>query len=183
MTGATILLAGEPGAGKTTAMRRLIMLLSERRAGRPWKCGLARGTWFEHHAALVLGVYDGGKFDGTDRLPMNLMGDDAWKQWLVERWRHVTVLAEGDRTTNATMLTWAQQRGDVHAVVLATQEHVAAQRRRERGTEQNDAWVRGRQTKVARWAQQAKAERMGQDEFVAVAWSLLREKALSSRRR
>ncbi len=163
---AIIVLAGEPGAGKTWAMRNLIAEWGGALAATPWASGLAKGMMFGERRTIVLGTYAGDTFDGTDRMPMNLMGDDRWLNALATRYAQWHVVAEGDRLVNARMAQWAKENGTFYPFVMSTTAATAAQRRKARGTEQNAGWVAGRRTKVLGWAAEHGATPTTSEQFV-----------------
>lgn len=92
----TYLVVGCCGSGKTWVMRQLIEhfgLDEEERVGL---------YTYRHNGDLcLLGKYDGSMYEGSDRLSMGIMRDNA--AFLKSaRWR--AVVAEGDRFTNASFI-------------------------------------------------------------------------------
>lgn len=135
-------LIGIPGSGKTTLLRACL-------AGLP--CRVERAPFA--HTIYDRGVQLGCEreaFGGTDALAMNV-------QPLVEAWLrqapYEAIVAEGDRLANDRFFNAVEAAGWPLTVAwLATPEEHAAQRRRARGSAQNESWLRGRITKVNRLA-------------------------------
>lgn len=143
-----IYLIGPPGAGKTSALRSALVGYS-RRADQVAGCPiirLKRGSLSRPglpDEMIELGK-DRDAFSGTDALSMGI------QPAAVKAMSEMTgvVLSEGDRLANQKFLGACEDNGwRVHLVYLATPLTVCAQRRSERGSHQNPAWVQGRVTK------------------------------------
>lgn len=94
----TILLIGCCGSGKTWVMRQIIKHF---KLDKKAKAGLIR---FQTDGKLsVLGKYDGGLFEGSDRLSMAVMKDCAMFE-KVRAKNEMIVVCEGDRFTNKTFI-------------------------------------------------------------------------------
>lgn len=90
-----LLIIGQCGVGKTWVMKQLLAdykLL-------PGKIGKFK---FHYNDDIVLiGVYDGSTFEGSDRLSMSLNTDlDNFLLWS----KNKSVICEGDRFTNSTFI-------------------------------------------------------------------------------
>lgn len=138
-------LIGQPGAGKSTLLRAVTAGVPFATEHRP----------FAHLVYVVegrvLGVQLGGahaSFAGTDRLsmsvqPLAIRFLGHWRQAFPDS----VIVAEGDRLATAGFLDAL----DGQLVWLDTPPEIAAGRRAGRSRKaQNPAWVRSRQTKVAR---------------------------------
>lgn len=138
---------GQPGCGKTT----LITALTDNELA--W---VVKGT----KLAPTHTVYDRidvaqigaarADFGGTDILPMSI-------QPLAVAWMANgapdQVFAEGDRLANDKFFQAVTDQGwSLKVVYINVSDATAAQRRAERGSNQNPTWLKGRQTKVARLA-------------------------------
>lgn len=133
-------LIGEPGIGKTSAMRELTDRLGPsvemtkpfaHRMGDLWaEMGRRRGT-----------------FSGTDSLSMSVQ--PLAIEWLRSRPAPL-VLGEGDRLGNASFFDQVSTFADLRIVGLVGAPGVAARRRELRGSEQDPQWLRGRMSKVER---------------------------------
>lgn len=142
-------LIGEPGAGKTTLIKKLTEPLMPSRKKSPF----AHTYWWNDRSAIVeLGERRPGGFGGTDSLSMSVQPKVL--NWLETHNTHV--FGEGDRLANGkfftgvTALDW-----DLTVAYLEVPAELAAERRAQRavelGTEpQNAKWVQGRRTKVLR---------------------------------
>lgn len=138
-------LIGIPGSGKSTVMRQVL-------EGRPFD--LLRHP-FQHEVYGCCLAYLGtssSAFPGTDRLPMDVQ--PRVLDWLESC--PYDVVGEGDRLANEAFFTSVQQLGFTLTVALLdTPRRVAADRRFQRGSRQDAAWVKGRETKIerlSRWA-------------------------------
>lgn len=146
----TVYLIGEPGSGKSTAMRAAIELCGFRETGLGSIPMLRWAEYVTHDGIRVaqLGIPE-GLFPGTDRLSMGVQ--PVAIDWL----RSVPaalVLGEGDRLATDGFLRAAAEVSHLTVCVMSTSPEIAAARRAMRGTTQSEAWVKGRRTKVERLA-------------------------------
>jgi hypothetical protein len=130
---------GEPGSGKSWLVEELTAEADAEDTGSPFAM-----------RRYDNGVTELGKrreeFSGTDALAMDVKPKVV--QYL-EAVRPKLVLAEGDRLANMPFFTAVRELGyDVFVYYLAGGE-AALQGRLERGSKQNEQWLRGRATKVA----------------------------------
>jgi GTPase SAR1 family protein len=96
----TILLIGACGSGKTWVMNELLKnVLDTKKA----KVGLNSFRIDEIKKVLILGIYDGTTFEGSDKLSMGVMAD-VDKLKAIQGKHNLTIIAEGDRFTNATFI-------------------------------------------------------------------------------
>jgi len=132
-------LIGFPGAGKTT-------LLSKCLEGIPSTTVLDPFAHVVYPGGAQLGKVR-GTFSGTDALSLSVQPKVV--KWLSHR-PYENIVAEGDRLANERFFQSVQEYGyHLTVVYLDIPPWTAAERRAERGSNQNPAWVRGRQTKVA----------------------------------
>ena len=131
---------GVPGVGKTTLLRRVLPDPIEERIDP-----------FPHL------VYAGGaqlgsareEFGGTDALAMSVQ--PQVEEWLREECPFDTIVAEGDRLANLKFFRAVAGMGwGVHLVELSAMSHVILARRKARGSQQDQSWLRGRVSKVRR---------------------------------
>lgn len=94
--GKKFLIIGNCGVGKTWVMRKLIekLQLTEKS-----KVGLLHYLVNENN--IVTGVYEGGVFDGSDKLSMAVMRD---VQKFVAENQNKNIFFEGDRFTNSNFI-------------------------------------------------------------------------------
>jgi len=149
MSGDLTYFIGPPGSGKTT----LINALTQRELG--W---VVKGThMFPTHTVYDrVGVVQIGAarsdFGGTDILAMNIQ--PIATDWLRQPDTPQKLFAEGDRLANDKFFKAAVDFGwNLTVVLVDIPDDVAAQRRAERGSNQNETWIKGRVTKVRRLAE------------------------------
>lgn len=137
-----IFVVGEPGVGKTSAVRRLI----------PRKVKYTKPKFTVSCDRAFAGHYIGGKFDGADTVPYNGVSAalEFWESHL--RKKKITVF-DGDRFSNEKVLRFFQSRARVEVVHLFAEEGVGIERRKKRGGNQNASWIKGRKTKSRRFAE------------------------------
>ena len=146
MTNKILFVVGPPGAGKTTFIRALIELDSYLTAKPKWTVG-------EH--VVAAGHYTGGTFDGADTVPYN--GVEAALDFWTEKLRAKAKLTifDGDRFSHDGVKDWATIAIEAECRVLyfdVSQERLAINRAA-RGSTQNAAWMKGRETKALRFAE------------------------------
>ena len=138
--------AGQPGTGKTTLFRRFI-------AQHSWSVVEPKKTlnamYCKELDLYILGKYaEGELFAGTDRLSMSVqpMADEFLRE------TNSNVLFEGDRLTNGKFYDMLLSLTDteVNFLVLTAQNSTLQARYAERGSNQSDTFLRGRETKIAK---------------------------------
>lgn len=149
---------GEPATGKTTLMRSILAELGPADGevknnigpdGRHFN--YARGTRYPRSRAIVMGIYDGKRTDGTDRLGLNtqppmiqlltmLAQDSEYDEW--------TVLIEGDRFANLSFVRALRAICPAAYVMLTATQSVLNARHIGRGDTQTEVWLAGRRTKM-----------------------------------
>ena len=139
-----IAIGGEPGAGKTTLMKRLIGHLSVQPEYDAYKLV----PYLRKDNVYILGKYEEGEtFAGTDRMSMAVQPEAV--KFLASLPSDSVVLYEGDRLFNSSFLEHCNDNYDLHIIYLKTDKSVREDRYKERGSNQNETWLQGRETKVA----------------------------------
>jgi broad-specificity NMP kinase len=138
--------AGQPGTGKTTLFRRFI-------AQHQWAVVEPKKTLNGLYCAeldlYILGKYaEGEVFSGTDKLSMSVqpMADAFVKE------TQSNVLFEGDRLTNGKFYDALLSLPDteVNFLILSAKDATLKARYAERGSDQSETFLRGRETKIAK---------------------------------
>jgi hypothetical protein len=151
---------GEPGVGKTTAVRALL-------GGVGTVALHANPKWtIAAPAMCAAGHYSGEAFDGGDTVPYN--GAKAALEFWREKLRPIVPLTifDGDRfSVDSTLKFLSECPGVVvRGVYLDDAADAIARRRlkraRETGKSQNEAWVKGRGTKAMRFAAKISAHKL-----------------------
>jgi broad-specificity NMP kinase len=140
-----IAIGGSPGTGKTTLMRKFM-------EGKTWiECTPAKlvtAMYNEELDLYILGKYaEGETFAGTDRLSMAVQPE-------VQNWiqtHNCNVLFEGDRIFNQSFLEFAMglENTDLQIVFLSAPKTVLEQRYQDRGSDQSEQFLKGRETKYS----------------------------------
>lgn len=127
-----ILLVGGCGVGKTWVMKQLL----GKHYTKPGKIGKFK---FHYNDDLVLvGVYDGTTFEGSDRLSMSVITDlGKFLAWAGDR----AVVCEGDRFTNSTFISQA------HPVIFKI-DGDGTEGRKIRGSKQTERHIKAIATRV-----------------------------------
>lgn len=143
-------LIGQPGSGKSTLADALTQGIESVEMERPFAHRL-----YPACELVELGAHR-ESFSGTDALPMNIQPKIvAWLQ----KGTPPFVLAEGDRLANGKFFQAVVDAGwNLRLAYLSLPATVASERRRARevklgSTPQDAKWVKGRQTKARRLAE------------------------------
>ena len=141
-----IAVGGSPGTGKTTLFRKFM-------EGKKWiECEPAKlisAMYCEELDLYILGKYQEGEtFAGTDRLSMAVQPE-------IHKWiqtNNCNILFEGDRIFNQSFLEFAMglPQTDLQIVMLTAPKTVLEQRYKDRGSDQSDQFLKGRETKYSK---------------------------------
>ena len=140
-----IAVGGSPGTGKTTLFRKYM----ESKVFQPVEpAKLVSAMYNTERDLYVLGKYEEGEvFAGTDRLSMAVQ--PAMQEWIASH--NCNILFEGDRIFNQSFLEFAMGLPDteLHIVFLNAPKTVLEQRYQDRGSDQSEQFLRGRETKYS----------------------------------
>jgi broad-specificity NMP kinase len=140
-----IAVGGSPGTGKTTLFRKYM----EGKVFQPVEpAKLVSAMYNTERDLYILGKYEEGEvFAGTDRLSMAVQ--PAMQEWIASH--NCNVLFEGDRIFNQSFLEFAMGLPDteLHIVFLSAPKTVLEQRYQDRGSDQSEQFLRGRETKYS----------------------------------
>ena len=133
----TILLVGACGSGKTYAVTTFMQQLNTTKL----KLGLIKFQCDMDKRIVVLGVYDGTTYQGSDKLSMAVMKDiGSLRLW--QKQRGFTIIAEGDRFTNKTFIQTMEP-----TIIKLVNDGEAG--RAKRGTTQSQRQIKAIATRVA----------------------------------
>lgn len=138
-----IAIGGEPGAGKTTLMWKLIDQLKPEAKFSEYKLV----PYHQKDNVYILGKYEKGEtFAGTDRMSMSVQ--PAAIKFLSTLPNDAVVIYEGDRLFTASFLEDCNDKYDLEIIYLSTTKDERKIRYAQRGSEQNETWLAGRESKV-----------------------------------
>ena len=138
-----IAVGGQPGTGKTTLFRKYM-------EGKDWIVGepakLVSASYNADRDLYILGKYEEGEtFAGTDRLSMAVQ--PPLQEWIASN--NCNILFEGDRVFNQSFLEFCMglPDTDLHVVYLKAPKDLLEQRYKDRGSDQSETFLKGRETK------------------------------------
>lgn len=140
-----IAVGGQPGTGKTTLFRKFM-------EDKEWidvaPAKLVNASYNLERDLYILGKYEEGEtFAGTDRLSMAVQ--PPLQEWIASH--NCNILFEGDRIFNQSFLEFAMglPNTDLQVVYLKAPKPVLEQRYKDRGSDQSEQFLRGRETKYS----------------------------------
>lgn len=140
-----IAVGGSPGTGKTTLFRKYM----ENKTFTPIEpAKLVSAMYNAERDLYILGKYEEGEvFAGTDRLSMAVQ--PPMQEWIASH--NCNVLFEGDRIFNQSFLEFAMglPNTELHIVFLSAPKDILEQRYKDRGSDQSEQFLRGRETKYS----------------------------------
>ena len=140
-----VAVGGSPGTGKTTLFRKF-MEDKELIPVDPVK--LVSGSYNIERDVHILGKYEEGEtFAGTDRLSMAVQ--PPLQEWIASH--NCNILFEGDRVFNQSFLEFCLGLPDTELVIvyLKTPKEILEQRYKDRGSDQSEKFLKGRETKYS----------------------------------
>lgn len=141
-----IAVGGNPGTGKTTLFREY-MKNKEWVPVEPVK--LVSAMYNKELDLYILGKYEEGEtFAGTDRLSMAVQ--PPMQEWIASH--SSNVLFEGDRIFNQSFLEYAMAlpNTELQVVILNAPKELLESRYKDRGSNQSEQFLRGRETKYSK---------------------------------
>lgn len=139
-----IAIGGEPGSGKSTLMKKLLEVFEV----EPKYNEVKLVPYLQKGNVYVLGKYEEGEvFSGTDRMSMAVQPEAI--KFLATLPSNSVVLYEGDRLFTASFLEHCIENYDLSIIYLNTKKEVRQERYKDRGSNQNETWLQGRETKIA----------------------------------
>ena len=140
-----IAVGGQPGTGKTTLFRKYM-------EGKDWIVGepakLVSASYNADRDLYILGKYEEGEtFAGTDRLSMAVQ--PPLQEWIASN--NCNILFEGDRVFNQSFLEFCMglPNTELQVVYLKAPKDLLEQRYKDRGSDQSEQFLRGRETKYS----------------------------------
>lgn len=150
-----IYIAGVPASGKSTMFKRVRELLFG--DATEFKEGKVRGLQSTDGHYIMLGVFDGTTFEGTDKLSMTVIDDAiAYAKKLSGSRERYVIFVEGDRLFNYRFLSETR----ALLLLLDANEIVLKNRHIARGDTQTDTFLRSRRSKVENFISKYKAQRI-----------------------
>jgi broad-specificity NMP kinase len=138
-----VAIGGEPGSGKTTLMKELLSNYTF----IPLYDKVKLVPYLRCENIYVLGKYEEtGYAQGTDRMSMAVQPEAI--KFLESLPKESVVLFEGDRLFNQSFLEHCNNNYDLNIIYLKTTKETRKERYKERGSNQNETWLAGRDTKV-----------------------------------
>lgn len=139
-----IAIGGEPGSGKSTLMKKLLEYIQPEPKYNEFKLV----PYLQQGNTYILGKYEEGEvFSGTDRMSMAVQPEAI--KFLATLPKDAVVLYEGDRLFTASFLEHCLEKYDLKIIYLATDKEVRQERYKLRGSDQNETWLQGRETKIS----------------------------------
>ena len=139
-----IAIGGEPGAGKSTLMKEIISHYGV----KPMYDSYKLVPYLQKDNIYVLGKYEEGEvFSGTDRMSMAVQPEAI--KFLSSLPKDSVVLFEGDRLFTASFLEHCLDKYDLNIIYLSTTKQIREERYKDRGSNQNETWLQGRETKIS----------------------------------
>lgn len=137
-----IAIGGEPATGKSTLVNKIRSSSLKKLEDKKFKKILCYEKSSE--GIIILGKYNGGKFDGTDSLSMSVQ--PIAKEFVEkEKWR--VIVFEGDRLFNNKFLLFLD-RYDVAKIILVSDKIIKIKRHKKRDDTQPEKFLISRRTKI-----------------------------------
>jgi len=140
-----IAIFGEPGSGKTTLMKKIMEHFN---IGKDINDSFKLVPYHQKGNLYILGKYEEGEvFGGTDRMSMAVQPEAI--KFLDQLPKDSVVIFEGDRLCTSSFLENCNAKYELSMVYLKTRRETRKNRYAERGSNQNETWLAGRESKVS----------------------------------
>jgi broad-specificity NMP kinase len=140
-----VAVGGSPGTGKTTLFRKFM-------EDKTWlevsPAKLVNASYNTERDLYLLGKYEEGEvFAGTDRLSMAVQ--PPLQEWIASH--NCNIIFEGDRIFNQSFLEFCMglPNTQLEIVFLTVPKNILEQRYKDRGSDQSEQFLRGRETKYS----------------------------------
>lgn len=140
-----IAVGGSPGTGKTTLFRKY---MEDKQWIETAPAKLVAASYNTDRDLYILGKYDPTEtFAGTDRLSMAVQ--PPLQEWIATH--NCNILFEGDRVFNQSFLEFCMglPNTELQVVFLSAPKSLLEQRYKDRGSDQSEQFLRGRETKYS----------------------------------
>jgi broad-specificity NMP kinase len=140
-----VAVGGSPGTGKTTLFRKF---MEDKQFISTEPAKLVSASYNGERDLYILGKYEEGEtFAGTDRLSMAVQPN--LQEWI--QTHNCNILFEGDRVFNQSFLEFCMGLPDTELIVvfLKAPKDILEQRYKDRGSDQSEQFLRGRETKYS----------------------------------
>ena len=135
-----ICLIGEPASGKTTLMKSIMLELGDMAfESKPF-------SYHYNDKFIVLGKYDTGVFQGTDKLSMAVQPKAIE---FVKLHKDKIILLEGDRLGNLSFFVEIKKTHELHIFCIVADEKIKESRHIARGDKQSPKFKKSKRTKIA----------------------------------
>ena len=139
-----IAIFGEPGSGKSTLM---LSVFERFGISKKYKSDFPLVPYHQKDNVYVLGKYEEGEvFCGTDKMSMAVQPEAV--KFLAQLPSDSVVLFEGDRLCTSSFLEHCLEKYDLEMIYLSTDKETRQERYKLRGSNQNETWLRGRESKI-----------------------------------
>jgi broad-specificity NMP kinase len=139
-----VAIGGEPGSGKTTLMKEFM----KSRKFQEYYNEVKLVPYLQSDNIYVLGKYEENEvFAGTDRMSMACQPEVI--KFLDNLPKEAIVFFEGDRLFNSSFLEHCVNNYDLEIIYLQTDRAIRKLRYEDRGSDQNEKWLAGRETKIS----------------------------------
>jgi broad-specificity NMP kinase len=140
-----VAVGGSPGTGKTTLFRKF---MEDKPFISTEPAKLVSASYNPERDLYILGKYEEGEtFAGTDRLSMAVQPN--LQEWI--KTHNCNILFEGDRVFNQSFLEFCMglENTELVVVFLKAPKDILEQRYKDRGSDQSEQFLRGRETKYS----------------------------------